>query len=533
MHIYRPAPPAPRFTDDTGVLVRQRLASRASTRANPSALSRLSAVSLVVAAAVALVVSLTSPSDAGIVSREQVTPWLTRYVVEGTSTDLPNDPNVIRISARDVVTLTVTLIPSPLSPHGAAFARFYGGCIVILHPFAPYIPCENPPAYPSPGSTTTFGPPLVVADPYVPQVHGYQGLGTAGRLAYDVSPGATAIIEVGVNAPLPPFFTTEEKEEASRNVAGTTIVGGAIAGCAIFPQCQKLAKILTVAVGWLALSQILIANDPVDPNFSAITQVSLPVPDPPTGIDLDDAAHALATGLHLVRAYTDAALTSANRALGAFIAGDAFWYQEQLSALNRYKVQAKQAQAALPALLQATSAAVSGEPAITIAQAQTALQNLLTHGFPPDDLLQFAQAGLMPAQIEQIRLLIGTRNPALIGGMSLAALLVRPDIVEALRGSPAVSLRVPIHGCWSVAEWFAQPTSCPLIPQTGLGDPLPLQVTFVYLGGDDADASYPITAANFPPVASYSNGSRVYCTLLDANGDGRLDAICDYYHDLR
>ena len=79
--------------------------------------------------AVALVVGLTSPSDAGIVSREEVTPWLTRYVVEGTSTDLPNDPNVIRISARDVVTLTITLIPSPLSPNGPASARFYGGCI--------------------------------------------------------------------------------------------------------------------------------------------------------------------------------------------------------------------------------------------------------------------------------------------------------------------------------------------------------------------------------------------------------------------
>ena len=155
---------------------------------------------------------LTSPSDAGIVSREEVTPWLTRYVVEGTSTDLPSDPNVIRISARDIVTLTLTLIPSPLSPNGPASARFYGGCIFIPHPFTPYRPCGDPPAYPAPGSTTTFGPPRLVTDPYVPQVHGYQGLGTAGRLAYDVSPGAAAIIEVGVNAPLPPFFTTEEKE---------------------------------------------------------------------------------------------------------------------------------------------------------------------------------------------------------------------------------------------------------------------------------------------------------------------------------
>ena len=188
---------------------------------------------------------------------------------------------------------------------------------------------------------------------------------------------------------------------------------------------------------------------------------------------------------------------------------------------------------ALPVLLQAVSAAVSGLPIIGIAQVQTALQTLLTQGFAPDDLLQFAQAGLTPAQIEQLQLLIGTRNPALIGGMSLAGLLVRPDIVEALSGAPAVSVRAPVHGCWSMAEWVTQPTPCPLTPQPGAGDPLPLDVTFVYLGGDDTDASYPITAANFPPVASYSNGSRVYCTLLDANGDGRLDAICDYYHDLR
>ena len=317
MHIHRPAPLAPRFTDDTGVLVRRRLAPRASTTPNAGGLPRRSAVSLFVTA-VALVVGLTSPSDAGIVSREEVTPWLTRYVVEGTSTDLPNDPNVIRISARDVVTLTITLIPSPLSPNGPASARFYGGCIFIPHPFTPYWPCGDPPAHPSPGSTTTFGPPRVVTDPYLPQVHGYQGLGTAGRLAYDVSPGAIAIIEVGVNAPLPPFFTTEEKETASRNVAGATVVGGAIAGCAIFPQCKKLAKIASIALGWLALSQGLIANDPVDSNFSVIAQAILPVPHPATGIDLDDAAHALATGLGLVRAYTDAALTSANRALGAF-----------------------------------------------------------------------------------------------------------------------------------------------------------------------------------------------------------------------
>ena len=234
-----------------------------------------------------------------------------------------------------------------------------------------------------------------------------------------------------------------------------------------------------------------------------------------------------------MQTYTDAALSSANRALGAFLAHDAFWYHEQLNALSNYRVLTRQAQAALPGLLQAASAAVSGVPAMTIAQVQTALQTLLTQGFSQENLLQFAQVGLTPAQIEQIQALIGTRNPALIAGSSLTEILVRPDIVEALSGTPAVSLRAPVHGCWSVTEWVAQPASCPLTPQPGAADPLSLEVTFVYLGGDDTDASYPITAANFPPVVSYSNGSRAYCTLLDANGDGRLDAICDYYHDVR
>jgi hypothetical protein len=521
---------ASRFIEDVFALCCARLAPRAKTTARRIALLRGPAVSLLVA--LAPVVGITSPSDAHIVSREQVTPWLTRYVVEGTSSDLPNDPNVILISARDVVTVTITLMPSPLSPSGPASATLAGGCIFIPHPFTPYQPCKDAPPYPSSGSTTTFGPPLVVTDAYVPQVVGYQGLGIASRLAYTVSPGATAVIEVGLNAPLPPFFTTEEKEEASRNLVGTGIIGGAIAACAIFPKCLKFAKITSVALSMLALSQTLISKDPVDPNFGVIAQAILPIAHPPAGIEPDDAAQALATGLDRVRAYADAAVTSANRALGAYLAGDTFWYQEQLNALNAYKAEARQVQATLPVLLQAASAAVSGEPIVTTAQVQAALQNLLTQGFSPDDLVRFVQAGLGSAQIEEIQRFIGTRNPALIGGMSLAALLVRPDVVEGLSGTPGVSVRTPVHGCWSVVEWATEPTSCPVTPLPGVGDPLPLEVTFVYLAG--SDTSYPITETNFPSLISYLNGTiRRYCTLVDVNGDGRLDAICDYYSGVR
>jgi hypothetical protein len=521
---------ASRFIEDVFALCCARLAPRAKTTARRIALLRGPAVSLLVA--LAPVVGITSPSDAHIVSREQVTPWLTRYVVEGTSSDLPNDPNVILISARDVVTVTITLMPSPLSPSGPASATLAGGCIFIPHPFTPYQPCKDAPPYPSSGSTTTFGPPLVVTDAYVPQVVGYQGLGIASRLAYTVSPGATAVIEVGLNAPLPPFFTTEEKEASAENLKGLGIVGGAVIACAVFPKCLKLAKIAGYALFWLGLSQSLIANDPVDPNFTAIAEPILPMSFPPAGIQPDDAAQALATGLDSVRAYTDAALTSANRALGAYLAGNTFWYQEQLSALNTYKAQRSQAHAALPALLQAASAAVSGDPAITITQVQTALQNLLTQGFPPDDLVRFARVGLGPAQIEEIQRFIGTRNPALIGGMSLAALLVRSDVVEALSGTPGGSVRAPVQGCWSVVEWATEPTSCPVTPLPGADDPLPLGVTFTYLAG--SDTSYPITPTNFPPFTSYGDrAGRRYCALIDVNGDGRSDAICDYYFEVR
>jgi hypothetical protein len=370
-----------------------------------------------------------------------------------------------------------------------------------------------------------------VTDAYVPEVLGYQGLGIGSRLAYTVSPGATAVIEVGVNAPLPPFFTTAEKEAASQNLVGSGIIGGAIAACAVFPKCLKLAKITSVALSMLALSQTLIAKDPVDPNFAVIAQALLPISHPPAGIEPDDAAQALATGLDRVRAYTDAALASANRALGAYLAGNTFWYQEQLNALNIYKAQARQAQAALPDLLEAASAAVSGEPVITIAQVQAALHDILTHGFSPDHLVQFAQAGLGPLQIDEIEQFIGTRNPASIGDMSLAALLVRPDVVEGLSGMPGISVRAPVQGCWSVVEWATEPMSCPMTPLLGADDPLPLTVTFAYLAG--SDTSYPITPTNFPAFASYGDvAGRRYCMLVDVNGDGRLDAICDYYSNV-
>lgn len=416
--------------------------------------------------AVALALGLPSPAGAGIVSREEVTPWLTRYVIEGTSSDFPTDPHMIRIDARDAVTVTVTLHPSPLSPHGPASVRLSGGCIFIPHPFTPYHPCTDPPAYPSAGATTTFGPPLMVTDPYVPRVLGYQGLGTSSRLAYTVSPGATAVIEVGVNAPLPPFFTTREKEQASENRTTSGLVGLALGACALFPHCKKVAGIVGFALGSYGLSQHMIARDPVDTNFTVIAQPILPVAQPPTGLQPDDAAHALASGLHRARAYADAAVTSAYRALGAYLAGSAFWYQEQLDAMNVYKAEMRAAQAALPGLLGAVSAAVAGEPVITTAQLEAARQTLITHGFSADELLEFAQEGISPADVDDIRLLIGTRSPAAIAGTTLAGLLVRPDIVAGLTGAvvrqvcflfdvtPGRSAAVPKFGL----------TTCPVDP---------------------------------------------------------------------
>jgi hypothetical protein len=124
------------------------------------------------------------------------------------------------------------------------------------------------------------------------------------------------------------------------------------------------------------------------------------------------------------------------------------------------------AQATLPGLLGALSAAVAGEPVITTAQLEAARQTLLTHGFSAAELLEFAQAGISPADVDDIRLLIGTRSPAAVAGTTLADLLVRPDIVVGLTGAavrqvcflfdvtPGRSTAVPRFGL----------TTCPIDP---------------------------------------------------------------------
>lgn len=163
---------------------------------------------------------------------------------------------------------------------------------------------------------------------------------------------------------------------------------------------------LMVLTGAAGLYNKSLAGDPPDPNFTLIAQPTPPVlhlfsPGPTwtsAQLAVYNAWKNTVSTLDQLIGLTQATITSVNRAEGAFEAGDSYWEQQQVTAINRYADQAAfQLQLLLREQAQLAAAwPASGLPATTITTAQATQFStaIATSGLPSDVEQQLTSLGV-------------------------------------------------------------------------------------------------------------------------------------------
>jgi len=501
----------------------------------------------VLIAAVALATSLAPPLAASalaeIISIEQLTPWTTRYLVRGSSSVIQH-PGTLRIANGNKVTVTATLLAqTPLEPLAPPSVTIRDGCVVIPHPFTPFQPCTDPVPYPSPEglALTNLGAPVVVTNPHIPKTFDFDAFGP-GQISFAVSPGDTAELVVTIDPPRPSFFTRKTKEMLS-SVADDMAIWG-MTGAASALMCKAIPSLpplpgnppnlirsvclgvtaTTAAVGGLASSALKrLATDPLDPNYATVVAPTLPIPtEMATGnAPLDAIVNRFTlNGAELV-GYADAALVSINRFSGAVAAGDAAAEALQAAAVAQFLHELQTRVAAYPALLggvgDALATAGMSSFSLTPEILRDAQQEVFLHGLLPEIAHEMTRLGALPSAIEENRLALITRDPHRLA-RTFPDEWIRDDesadvlaLALLLPTAPIAPMRT-ICGARMESNEVIFPFPCPHLPFFGPTAAVP-EKTWIFFGAG----------------GELTSSRHQYCGMIDLDGNGTMDAICDYY----
>lgn len=250
-------------------------------------------------------------------------------------------------------------------------------------------------------------------------------------LAFDEQ--ANLVVSVNPNPNAPKFNPTASAVTASASL-GT--ISAAVSFLATFLPAAYITKNPAVATNLARAEAVLagagsfvggLANDPIDSNY---TVVASPVQTPlssvgltsnPNAPGLDSAiSNLVQRGLDII-SLSQAIQTSLNRAQGAFVAGDSFWVQQQLNALNAYSQQLGLAISQLPTALDELDrqlVATGLSPIILSSlQALTFEQNLLSGGLSADELSVLEALGFDPTMIQDIISSLAVQDPAALAGV--------------------------------------------------------------------------------------------------------------------
>ena len=220
-----------------------------------------------------------------------------------------------------------------------------------------------------------------------------------------------------------------------------------------FPEIAPICLTAT-AFGWIdtvigVVLRVEAALDPPDTNYTIIAQptplaLALPSADPswtPAQLAAYNSLKNVILTEEQLAGLVQASITSINRAEGAYEAGNTYWEQQQVAALNRYNyLEAFDLQLLLAESAQAKAAySTSGFPDFTVStdDANQFSLGILANGLDPTTQQQLTSLGLDSDELALVTKVWSSFNPANISGDFLQALDLSPDAatIQQLAGS--------------------------------------------------------------------------------------------------
>jgi hypothetical protein len=259
--------------------------------------------------------------------------------------------------------------------------------------------------------------------------------------------------DILVQAHAKPRFSQEQKDafkDLSERLNNWSIVFGFITAITTPPD-SVIAALMYAADAYLANKYSKLAEDPPDPNYTAIASARpIPMPSLTTrdGLTRQEAKawNALLANEAAMAGILDAMITTVNRADGAEQAGDAAWVDRQTQALAACQVELSamlEDEAHLRQQLTMTLQA-SGTPQITIhpEDIQDYERTLASTGWPPEIEKAMEDMGLDSATINAMLPLVYAQDPNAAAGQypdlisSQPFITVLQDSARVLAGAP-------------------------------------------------------------------------------------------------
>ena len=292
------------------------------------------------------------------------------------------------------------------------------------------------------------------------------------------------------------------------------------------PLCVGLLEgggvLLAAANGWYAGSKGI---DPAGPNFTVIAQPMIPtltpiVAQPGISPALAAALNALNTNSIKTIAFSQAAITSMNRAQGAADAGNAFFEAAQLQAEENYSAVADTLIAAEPGLLADLQAAIAAQSpgTVTVSPFDVFVSefNVDVNGFPPDINQLLSQAGLDNSSIGLLTGFFFTLDINQASGV-FPDKLTDPALANAIQDF--------LNSLALVVSIDVKPGQDP--PSINPGSHGDTPVAILSTAAFNAPAQVDQTSLTFGRTGD--EHSLAFCSgAEDVNGDGLPDLVCHF-----
>ena len=352
----------------------------------------------------------------------------------------------------------------------------------------------------------------------------------------------SATVTVTINSTQKKRFTQAQKDALAKasaqlnTQAGAEAAIAAICALGLIPNpstplaaiCTGTAGVLSGTTWFLSGSLNQLALDPSDPNFTIIAQpmfasvTLLAVPPGATQEETNaiNAFNALVLNEVRAAAFAQAIQTSVNRAQGAADAGNTFWEQQQVNAINTYIGQ-------LSSLLGSEGTLLSGlQTALVAANFPSAVItpdtvlnfefSVLFSGLPDSILQTLNQLGASPAQIDQIRQIAIVQDINAASG-TFQQLLTNPSVLQALHDLTAVlGLQVSIS--------VKGQDDAPINPNSNGKIPVAVLSTSTF----NAVSRVDVASLTFGHTGTENSLSSCDQGGEDVNGDGLPDLVCHF-----